>query len=649
MSTYRTLSSEEIEIMEREGCRAEDWSRVEVKEGFDPHRVRRVSFSGAVKIGTLQGTVEIEGVEFPAEIVDATVADCILGDGVRISRIRGYLANYDIEDGAVVADVGAMAARPAATFGNGVELETVNEGGGREVRIFNEMSSQFAYIYAMHRYRPALIEKLEAMVEEYVDGVRSDRGRVGTRARVAHVGEIVDVNIGPYAVVSGSSRLYNGTVLSEEAAPSRVGVGVIAEDFIIGEGSSVDSGAVLNRTFVGQGVQIGKQFSAENSLFFANCEGFHGEACSIFAGPYTVTHHKSTLLIAGMYSFYNAGSGTNQSNHMYKLGPVHQGVVQRGSKTGSFSYMLWPSLLGPFSVVIGKHLNNFDASDLPFSYITDDEGETYLTPAMNMHTVGTVRDGEKWPARDRRRGSVKRDLIRFEVYSPYLVGKMIEGERVLQQLLDAVSREVEQVRYKGVFIKRLLLRTGAKSYRNAVELYLNDRIVRRAAPAMAEGLDAVRAALAAQEDGAYSEEWADLAGLLIPVQRLQQLEARIESGEIATIGDFQAAFQNAWEAYAADEWAWVRHTFASRTGRSVDELTLEDLARLKAARDKAQATAVKKVLADAEKEFDEIASTGFGADGNREQRAVDFAAVRGSFADDSFVRQMREELEKVAQ
>ena len=84
----------------------------------------------------------------------------------------------------------------------------------------------------------------------------------------------------------------------------------------------------------------GKQFSAENSVFFANSEAFHGEAVSVFGGPYTVTHHKSSLLIAGMYSFFNAGSGTNQSNHMYKLGPVHQGILERGSKTGSFAYLL---------------------------------------------------------------------------------------------------------------------------------------------------------------------------------------------------------------------------------------------------------------------------------------------------------------------
>jgi hypothetical protein len=113
-----------------------------------------------------------------------------------------------------------------------------------------------------------------------------------------------------------------------------VGSGVVAHDFIIAESSKVDGGAILGRTFVGQGCLVGRQYSAENSLFFANSEAFHGEACSVFGGPYTVSHHKSSLLIAGLFSFYNAGSGTNQSNHMYKLGPVHEGKLERGCKTG---------------------------------------------------------------------------------------------------------------------------------------------------------------------------------------------------------------------------------------------------------------------------------------------------------------------------
>jgi hypothetical protein len=648
MSTCRPLSPEEITSLEAAGCRAANWSQVEVGDGFDAARVRRASFSGEIRIGALDGAVTLTGgVQLPAEIVDATLVDCTLGDNVRICHIGGCLANYDIDSGAVVTDVGTMICKPGATFGNGVELETVNEGGGREIRIFSELSSQFAYIYTMHRYRAQLIEKLERIVDDCVGSARSDRGHVGTGAVVAHVGHIEDVAIGPYAEVHGPSELINGTILSEERAPAKVGSGVVAEDFIIGEGSSVDSGAVLGATFIGQGVKIGKQFSAENSLFFANCEGFHGEACSIFAGPYTVTHHKSTLLIAGMYSFYNAGSGTNQSNHMYKLGPVHQGLVQRGSKTGSFSYMLWPSVLGPFSVVIGKHLNNFDARDLPFSYITDEGGESYLTPGMNMHTVGTIRDGEKWPARDRREGTVKRDLINFEVFSPYLVGKMLKAEMIMQQLLDAVSREVEQVRYKGLMIKRLLLRTGTKTYRTAVDLYLNQKITQRAAAAMDEGLEAVRAALAEPAGAVYSEDWADLSGLLLAEDRMVQIEEQIESGELADAAAIQVAFEEAWKAYEADEWTWVRHAYAARTGKSVDALTLIEIREMQKARNKAEATSIKKVLADAEKEFDDIASTGFGQDGDREQRAVDFAAVRGSFAGNSFIKEMQERLAAV--
>ena len=647
MEGYRALSDSEIETMAAAGCSAEDWSAVQVKDGFDPRRVRNVRFVGRVRVGALQGSVSLAGgVELPAEIADATLVNCELGDNVRVARIHSHLANYRICSGAVVTDVGEMATRPGAAFGNGVSLETINEGGGREIRIFNELSCQFAYLLAMHRYRPDVIEALEAMVDACVAGAVSDTGTVGEGAVVAHVPEIVDVNVGAHAVISGAAALKNGTVLSEQSAPTQVRAGVVAEDFIIGEGSTVESGAVLSRTFIGQGVQVGKQFSSENSLFFANSECFHSEACSVFGGPYTVTHHRSTLLIASMYSFYNAGSGTNHSNHMYKLGPVHQGVLERGSKTGSFSYLLLPSALGPFSVVIGKHLTNFDARDLPFSYITEEKGESTLTPAMNLTTVGTVRDGEKWPARDRRTASVKRDQIRFEVLSPFTVGRMIRGEALLTDLYKETARDVEKVRHKGITIKRLVLRFGARGYASAIDMYLNGKILDRVAAAPDRGAGAMREALAESDSSVYSETWADVGGLLIARDRLERLEGDIASGRIATAADFTAAFQAACDAYPEDEWAWVRRTFEARTGRSVDALTPDDLEALNASYRKARATFIKKVLADANLEFSGAAAIGYGADGDAGAAAADFAEVRGTFADNAFVKQMQESLEE---
>jgi hypothetical protein len=214
-----------------------------------------------------------------------------------------------------------MATCPGATFGNGVEVVALNEAGGREVVIFNELSVQFAYLMCLHRYRPVLIKNLCEIAHSYVETIRCDRGRIGQGARIFSTKEILDLNVGPHAVIDAAASLVNGTILSSAEAPTLVGSNVVAEDFIIAEGTSVTGTVNLKKVYIGQGCRIGNQFSAENSLFFANCEAFLGEACSVFAGPYTVSHHKSTLLIACLLSFYNAGSGTNQSNHMYKLGP----------------------------------------------------------------------------------------------------------------------------------------------------------------------------------------------------------------------------------------------------------------------------------------------------------------------------------------
>ena len=191
----------------------------------------------------------------------------------------------------------------------------------------------------------------------------SDRGSVGNDVVIMNTGVIRGVKIGDSSRIEGTSRLTNGSVNSNSSAPVFIGNGVICDDFILCSNSRVDEGVALSRCFVGQACRLGHNYSASDSVFFSNCVGENGEACSIFAGPYTVTHHKSTLLISGMFSFMNAGSGSNQSNHMYKLGPIHQGIMERGAKTASDSYVLWPARVGPFSLVMGRHVNHSDTTN----------------------------------------------------------------------------------------------------------------------------------------------------------------------------------------------------------------------------------------------------------------------------------------------
>jgi len=643
---YRKLTQEEIHRLETQGCSALDWDMVTVEDGFCPARIRNTHFSGPVSVGKHTGNVDSDsGVEKISGIFNAYISNCRIGRNVRIANIGVHIANYIIEDNACIENVGLMETSPGSTFGNGTEVEVLNEAGGREVILFNELSVQFAHILCLHRYRPRTIEQLQKFARDYVETVRSDWGRIGSAAQIRSVGKIKNVNIGTAAVVHEASSLVNGTVLSTCDAPTIIGNEVIADNFIIAESAHVADGAVLKNTFVGQGCQMGRQFSSENSLFFANCEAFHGEACSVFAGPYTVTHHKSTLLIAGLFSFYNAGSGSNQSNHMYKLGPVHEGRLGRGTKTGSFSYMMWPCCVGPFGVVLGKHTGTFDTSDYPFTHHeARPDGKCQIVPGLNLITVGTVRDGAKWPNRDRRQGNNKRDIISFDVFSPLTVGKMINASQNLKKLQETTDRSIEQVNLGGALIKRPLLRTGQKFYRTGIDIYLLEKIFGRIDAVLDGSLDDIRAALADDPQAVYDRDWVDIGGQIMSRRRLTELEDSIESGRIADLQSLHKELEKIHSSYSQDEWAWIKAAYQELYETNLDNITPELLTQLAQAYLKVRKKFITMVIADAEKEFAELSQTGFGQDGCEKDLQNDFTAVRGDCEQNSFIRQMKDEL-----
>ena len=643
---YRILNQEQIKTLQQQGCTAEDWKKVFVADGFDVSHVRNVQFAGEVEIGATAGSIkDAGGVEKPCGIYEATIINCTMGNNCRIAKIGVHIASYNIADDVYIENIGMMQTNANAEFGNGIEISVLNEGGGREVTLFDELSSQFAYIMCLHRYRPKLIEQLRAIAKQYVESVKSSRGKVSQGVKISTTAEIVDVKIGPYAKIIGAAKLINGTILSSKDAPTSVGSQVIAEDFIIAEGAFVSNGAILEKVYVGQGCRIAKQFSAENSLFFANSEGMHGEACSVFAGPYTVSHHKSSLLIAGLFSFYNAGSGTNQSNHMYKLGPVHEGKLERGSKTGSFSYMMWPCRVGPFSVVLGKHTSTFDTTDFPFSHLAaDSDGRCMMVPGLHLTTVGTVRDGAKWPARDRRKGSVKRDVISFDVFSPYTVGKMIKASEKLSQLQETTEKTVEEVSVGGAIVKRLILRTGQKYYCGGIEMYLLEKVVAKIVKAVENKVENISDIFTDESSAVYSDEWVDIGGQIMTAARLNDLENAVEKGDIKTVADFAARTTEIQKAYQKDEWVWVKQAYWRIFNINLNFATKAQIVEVADNLLKVKSKFLNMVLADSQKEFGQMSRCGFGVDGDVSAGEKDFEQVRGSYETNKFVKQMNEEI-----
>ncbi len=640
-SRYLALTPEAIKILKANGCWSRSWSKVQVTKGFDPTRIAGTIFRGQIRIGSLEGEfIPKDGIRRYAGIFDANLHNVHIGDNCHISNINGWLSNLVIEDNVLIENAGSIVCQGESSFGNGHSIEVLNEGGGRELKITEVTSAQTAYLSTMYRHDTALTKALGEIADSYARSVRSDRATIAKGAKLFHCQNIVNVNIGEAAILRGIQNLKEGTIASSLEASTFVGDGVIAKNFIIQKGAYVSDGALLASTLIGEASKISKQFSAENSVMFCNSEGFHTEVCSIFGGPYTVTHHRSTLLIAGMFSFFNAGSGTNQSNHMYKLGPLHQGIMERGCKTGSSSYLLWPSRVGAFSAVMGKHYANFDSSDFPFSYVNEDGGRSTLVPGMNFFTVGTMRDGLKWPTRDGRKNIDKLDQLNFEVLSPYTGQKMMRGQSILLELYAEAEKSQEYVSYQGILIKRLLLKTCSRYYRMALEKYLGDVLVAKLL--VDPGLDTQGLTTPAEEAEEGSSTWLDVSGLLCSQPRLSRLLERIKTGVICDLDTLQSELQQIRGSYARDEWSWVMNAIQRIFG--FDGLSSESL---KVVLDKWKLSSNKllnMVEMDASKEFEGHVRTGFGIDGHPDE---DFDAVRGNFKSNSFKKQLDEMRQEV--
>lgn len=642
---YRKLTSAEIAQLEAQGCSAKNWAEIEVAQAFEPQYVRNAHFSGHNRLGVFRREIELPGgLTIHSGIYNATLHNCEVGDDAHLYNIHNYIANYHIGSNTCIENVNAIVVDGRTKFGNGVRVPVMNEGGGREIPIFNELSASLAYILTLYRHRPKMIREVERLIDAYADAQASDHGYIGDHVRILNCGSIKNVRIGDYAELSGVSRLKNGTINSNEAAPVRLTSGVKCTDFIIASGVEIGDSTLVDKCFVGQGCIFDKHYSAGESLFFSNCQGMHGEACAIFAGPYTVTHHKSTLLIAGMFSFLNAGSGSNQSNHMYKLGPIHQGIAERGAKTTSDSYLLWPSKVGAFSLVMGRHTHHADTSDLPFSYLIENNSESYLVPGANLRTVGTIRDAQKWPKRDNRKDPHKLDQINFNLLSPYTVQKMWKGREVLNELQALSGENTEVYGYKNCKIRNSSLRHGRDLYTIGIQKFLGNSLISRLEKKHWTTMEELRAAL--QPDSRTGlGVWVDLAGLIAPRSEVSVLMDDIENGAL-TLDGIRTRLDRIHANYYSYEWTWALEKLEQVWGCPLAEVTLEQIKKTVTEWQDAVVKLDRMVYDDARKEFDLNSHTGFGADGDREQAAADFEEVRGSFESNSFVKAVLEHIDK---
>ena len=588
MYDYRLLSDEEIGILEENGCTAEDWTSLNVDYDFNPAFIRNVRFYGTVNLGVFEKNIEVtNGFMKHSGISNATLRNVTIGDNCLIENVGCYINNYVIGDECCICNVATMETTAEATFGEGNTISVLNEAGNGNVVLFRGLTANIAVLMVAHQDDKDLSAALKTMARNDISQRLADRGTIGNRVRITNTTEITNTNIDDNCEVNGACRLSDCTIAAAPDDSVYIGSGVICENSIIADGSSVLNSAKVFNCYVGEACQITNGFTAESSLFFANTYMANGEACAAFCGPFSASHHKSSLFIGCMTSFYNAGSCTNFSNHAYKMGPVHYGTLERGSKTASGSHTLLPATIGAFSMCMGKISGHPDTRRLPFSYIIGTGRDTVLVPGKNIATVGLYRDISKWPRRDVRMESAKNTLINYDWLSPFTINEIMEGREELARLLRIQGEAAAVYEYEGCKMSGKSLRRGLRLYDMAVELFIGEVL-------MSYDLDDRCAA-----SGAGG--WSDLSGLLLPSSEVERVIEKIKLGIISTVNDLTEVFVAYNDMYGEYLWTFTVSLIKYYLGK--DELTEEDFELMRERGKAAREAWLDEIRRDAEKEF----------------------------------------------
>lgn len=635
----RRLFTDEISHLTDQGCRAENWEKIWVVEDFSPGMsFQNVTFSGEIELGIFNSLASgPDGIPRPTGIFNSRLHNARIEDNCHINKTD--IVNTDVGHDTLLNRVGIISCNGETAYGNLADVNVLTEHGGRSVPLWRHLSAQAAHLLCHFRGMPPA-KAIKKIILKDVVGIRSDRSRIGPNCRIERCTELKNVCIEEGAIIDGAASLVECYVVSDRNAPAFIGEGVAAEHCVFQKMSDTAGGVRIVNCLVGEGTKLERGFSAEHSLFFANSAFCQGEAVSMLAGPFSVSHHKATLALTCQCSFTNFGSASNASNHHFKFGPLHGGFLGRGARIGSGSYLFWPADIGAFSTVTGRNNNNLDTRDFPFSLIVGEIRRTVLVPAVNVFGTGPFRDERKWVDRDVRKNIEEpMDMYHSPLFSPYILQAMDKA----MALLEAGVRSKEDIEVGGAIIPEPRFEPALKLYRASFCFHLGRRLmekVHHGSPAQPVSLKKIVSALSEAEeaDGGNSGEWRDWGGLLVSGGAAARFITELEGGEYADSDALRAAFKILHGNFAAAEWRWLAWRWRKENGKPDQKKAREFLEKWK----ECVLYRRSQLLRDAIKEFSVEKRISFGIEHDRD---ADFHQARGDLESHPLFQAIEEEKE----
>jgi hypothetical protein len=175
--------------------------------------------------------------------------------------------------------------------------------------------------------------------------------------------------------------------------------------------------------------------------------------------------------------------------------------------------------------------------------------------------------------------------------------------------------------------------------------FIGNSIISRLNTCSQETWDDVHACLKA-DSKIGKGDWIDLAGLIAPKKTIIQLLDAVENGEIDQLEQIEEVFYSLHDNYYNYEWNWTVDFITEYFKKPLDQMSLDEIIDIIKEWIKSVVEIDKMLYFDAKKEFRLEAMTGFGIDGDKKVKQLDFENVRGSFENNDFVKEILNHIDR---
>ncbi len=550
----RALADEEIRILEKNGNRSDDWTRIYIKEPFDPALVTGCDFRGYIRIGRLEKAVLNDGKRnYYCGLKNSLIISSDIGDYCCIEN-NNYISHVITGNYTVLSGNNEIFTTENAKFGNSLikegedekdihTVDVINENGGRGVRVFSGITAYDFYLVSRYRDRDVLQEKLKDFTSAKFDSDSGYYSFIDDHSVIKNCSTVYDIITGRGALISGSSKVVNITVNSRTENPTRIMENCIAVNGVTGEGCSIESSAILENFVLGNfcTVKLGARFIHSYLGDFSTIACC--EVLNSLIYPFHEQHHNSSFLIASaIMGQSNIASGaTIGSNHNSRKNDCEL-WANRGFWPGLCASLKHNSRFASFCL-LSKSAFPYELDiKFPFSLVNNNGKNNCLEiiPAYwwlyNMYAL--IRNFFKYKERSSRGKSgnlPELDFLAPDTAEEILAAlKLIENKRREAKEIETESKSInlevssENIENSSRDVKLLKIYKSVKGYREMLLFYSGYTVF--------SWLKTETGSRQALLESGFTKErernWINFGGYILPEKAVDTLIDEIENNEI---------------------------------------------------------------------------------------------------------------------